>query len=645
LNNVDPHSADTSAKNGTRAVFLSYASEDARAAERICDALRAAGVEVWFDRSELRGGDAWDNAIRRQIKSCALFVPLISINSHARSEGYFRLEWKLAVDRSHLMASDRAFLVPVVIDGTPDSDDRVPDRFREVQWMRLPDGETPPSFVEHILRLLSLPQSVRAELPAAAEVRMSAPAGSGSAASATLTSATSAVAMRSKLPWLVAIIAGVLIVGAAVTWGTVQLRSKGAAIVPYSQEDRRLTFAVLPFQAPANDAHGAQVAAATTDEFTARLEEDSLWLQNTPRRSIEEAVAKYSNARDIAKALDVHFLVRGALSKNSGGYSLAMSLVDGSSERILKSETVKIPGEALAPRWRSDLEYVENDFDYMALQGEAKRIENKPVDGLDVRDLTIRAYVSWAGHHGAEARGAYANASELLKRALSSSPDDREATWVTAEINLCDCVMAWSHDVESQKAIGAAALDKYLSMDPSNLDMIGEKVALYDLRGKHEEALLILESMLQKEPDDPWDLWGKSLELLKLNRAPEALPIVDGLVARLPNQYSALEGLAAAIHYAVGEYAAAAQLARTSAARMREDQLSSPVSGTVRLTLAAAEAQLGHRDRAQVALADFDASVHNVKTIAAIKKWVWPTAALAGYEPLYDGLRKAGVPE
>jgi predicted Zn-dependent protease len=132
---------------------------------------------------------------------------------------------------------------------------------------------------------------------------------------------------------------------------------------------------------------------------------------------------------------------------------------------------------------------------------------------------------------------------------------------------------------------------------------------------------------------------------LKLHRAPEALPIIDSLVARTPNQYSSLEGLASSIHYAVGDYATAAQLARTSTARMREDQLRSPVSGTVRLTLAAAEAQLGHRDRAQAALADFDTSVPNTKTIAAMKKWVWPTAALAGYEPLYDGLRKAGVPE
>ena len=98
-----------------KAVFLSYASEDAIAAEKICAALRSAGLEVWFDKSELRGGDAWDAAIRQQIKACTLFVPVISRNTQARGEGYFRLEWKLAVDRSHLMAADQAFLLPIVI--------------------------------------------------------------------------------------------------------------------------------------------------------------------------------------------------------------------------------------------------------------------------------------------------------------------------------------------------------------------------------------------------------------------------------------------------------------------------------------------------------------------------------------------------
>ena len=139
----------------TKAIFLSYASQDADAARRICDALCAAGLEVWLDQSELRGGDAWDASIRRKIKECALFVPIVSANTETRSEGYFRLEWKLAVDRSHLMADDQAFLLPVVIDDTPELTARVPDRFRERQWSRLRGGETPQAFVERLARLLS----------------------------------------------------------------------------------------------------------------------------------------------------------------------------------------------------------------------------------------------------------------------------------------------------------------------------------------------------------------------------------------------------------------------------------------------------------------------------------------------------------
>jgi TolB-like protein len=137
------------------AVFLSYASQDAQAARRICDALRAAGIEVWFDQSELRGGDAWDRKIRQQIRDCALFVPIVSQNTQERLEGYFRLEWKLAVDRSHLIAIERAFLVPVVVDGTRDQEAVVPDAFRAVQWTRVPAGDTLPAFVEHVRRLLS----------------------------------------------------------------------------------------------------------------------------------------------------------------------------------------------------------------------------------------------------------------------------------------------------------------------------------------------------------------------------------------------------------------------------------------------------------------------------------------------------------
>ncbi|MGH8133311.1 MAG: toll/interleukin-1 receptor domain-containing protein, partial [Steroidobacteraceae bacterium] len=117
-----------------RAVFLSYTSQDAGAARRICEALRAGGIEVWFDQSELRGGDAWDRQIKKQIHDCALFMPVISAGTQARAEGYFRLEWHLAEQRTHLIGRQRAFLVPVCIDDTPERNADVPDAFLAVQW-------------------------------------------------------------------------------------------------------------------------------------------------------------------------------------------------------------------------------------------------------------------------------------------------------------------------------------------------------------------------------------------------------------------------------------------------------------------------------------------------------------------------------
>ena len=138
----------------SHAVFLSYASQDAEAAQKICEALRAAGIEVFLDQSELRGGDVWDQKIRREIHDCALFVPVISASTASRHEGYFRLEWDLADQRSHMMARSRVFVVPVCLDATTEAAADVPESFRRVQWTRLPGGDTPPAFVERIRRLL-----------------------------------------------------------------------------------------------------------------------------------------------------------------------------------------------------------------------------------------------------------------------------------------------------------------------------------------------------------------------------------------------------------------------------------------------------------------------------------------------------------
>ena len=137
-----------------KTVFLSYASEDTPAAQRICEALRSSGINVWFDQDELRGGDAWDHKIRRQIHECGLFIPIISENTEARPEGYFRLEWDLADQRSHMIGRSRAFIVPVCVDRLAERGADVPDSFLKAQWIRLPGGAASSSFAERIAGLL-----------------------------------------------------------------------------------------------------------------------------------------------------------------------------------------------------------------------------------------------------------------------------------------------------------------------------------------------------------------------------------------------------------------------------------------------------------------------------------------------------------
>jgi TolB-like protein len=148
---------DVEALNSNRppTVFLSYASADREAARALRDALQALGLEVWYDESELGGGELWDQKIRKQIRECDYFMPLISAQTEARLEGYFRREWRLAVERTLDMADDHPFLLPIVIDDTSQAGARVPEKFFTIQWLRIPAGRPTPALEALCRRLVS----------------------------------------------------------------------------------------------------------------------------------------------------------------------------------------------------------------------------------------------------------------------------------------------------------------------------------------------------------------------------------------------------------------------------------------------------------------------------------------------------------
>jgi TolB-like protein/Tfp pilus assembly protein PilF len=322
----------------SHAVFLSYASQDAEAARRICDALRSAGIEVWLDQSELRGGDAWDQSIRKQIKTCALFLPVISRNTHARDEGYFRLEWKLAVDRCHLMATDKTFLLPVAIDDTED-DERVPERFRDVQWTRLPDGVTSAAFVERVRRLLSGEPAPGPGKPAAAAAPVSA---ARTTAPPALTARRSSAALWVPIALAVAALAYLVAnrlvlpkrgaeIGAAVTSAVQGAPARAFSPPPHS-------IAVLPFVNMSGDKEQEYFSDGLTEELLNSLAAINE-LQVAARTSAFSFKGKDTDIGTIARKLNVGTVLEGSVRRSSNTVRITAQLIDAVTGFHLWSKT------------------------------------------------------------------------------------------------------------------------------------------------------------------------------------------------------------------------------------------------------------------------------------------------------------------
>ena len=314
----------------SHAVFLSYASQDAEAAQRICEALRAAGIEVWLDQSELRGGDVWDQTIRKQIKTCVLFIPVISRHTHEREEGYFRLEWKLAVDRSHLMTTNKAFLLPVVVDDTREDDENVPDRFRDIHWTRLPGGETPSDFIERVRRLIS------PELPRPTSVSLAVPGSAGEP----LARDRLATPWSSKLA--LSIVLAVVVAGALTYFGIDRFAlSKYRASPPTplaALAPPPHSIAVLPFVNMSGDKGQEYFSDGLTEEILnslARINE----LQVSARTSSFSFKGTNADISTIAHKLNVASVLEGSVRRSGRTVRITAQLNNAVTGFHLWSET------------------------------------------------------------------------------------------------------------------------------------------------------------------------------------------------------------------------------------------------------------------------------------------------------------------
>ena len=444
----------------SKAVFLSYASQDAEAARHICNALQSAGIVVWFDQSELRGGDAWDRQIRKHIHDCTLFVPIISSTTQERLEGYFRREWKLAVDRTHDMADGKPFLVPVVIDDTKDQEAEVPESFRAVQWTRLPDGHTPPAFVELVLRLLS-PGQFRAPEP---------PRPSADPTSQVMTPSNGPA--RNSRRWQPAVL---LIAAIAVIAGgyaaidrfvlSKHVAEAGPASVHAVQSVApqitipEKSIAVLPFVDMSEKKDQEYFSDGLSEELIDHLAHSSD-LKVIARTSSFQFKGKNEDVRTIAGKLGVAYLLEGSVRTSGHAVRITAQLIRATDGTHLWSESYD--------RQMSDIFRVQDEISGTVVAALKASLTGSIADyavkepNLEAYNLLLKGNFFYERSHP----GDYDQAIEQYKQALKLDPNYALAWVRLARVYIWQGDRSKSSKFE-QESKAREALQRALSIDPN----------------------------------------------------------------------------------------------------------------------------------------------------------------------------------
>lgn len=133
-------------------IFISYCSEDAGAAEKMCAALEGENLATWYDRKQIKSGAKWRPMLHQAIAKSSLFVPLLSRTALKGLGRVYHQEWETAFDRNRaFFATGYRFIHPVIIDDLERTE--LPDEFASLQVEQFVDGVPSKLFIEG-LRLL-----------------------------------------------------------------------------------------------------------------------------------------------------------------------------------------------------------------------------------------------------------------------------------------------------------------------------------------------------------------------------------------------------------------------------------------------------------------------------------------------------------
>jgi adenylate cyclase len=454
-------------------------------------------------------------------------------------------------------------------------------------------------------------------------------------------------AWASKLGGLVLLwpaVAALLFLAAASGWFV--LAGTGAK----TTEAARLSIVVLPFVNLSGDPAQDYLVDALTDELTTSLARMSGTISGVfviARNTAMTYKGKPVDAKAIGKDLRVRYVLEGSVQPSGNLVRVNAQLIDADSGAHLWAEQFDTPRADLLQTQDEIVTVLARAMELQLPQAEAARAKRTRAANPDAEDLALQGFatVVKGGFVGKEADAGYA----LCEQALRVDPNNVRALWVLSMKFHLPVLFGMSADPEADLKRADELVSQALALDPANAAAHNSKAWILHERGRFEEAIAERERTLALDPADLNAMMSMAWDHLALGRYEKGLEIFDEAIRlspRSPELKDMYSGKSWA-YFGLKQYDQAIDWARQAIA-------AGPSNPGPYQALAAALALTGHEAEAQEALQRYLALPSNTRagTIAALKAYNARFANVIidprvpdNYGRLYEGLRRAGMPE
>jgi adenylate cyclase len=453
-----------------------------------------------------------------------------------------------------------------------------------------------------------------------------------------------ALAPQKRRFGLAAALAALLIVAAGGAWWFLAANRPASVAAKTPAEAARFSIVVLPFANLSGDPGQDYLIDALTDELTtslARIRGSFVIARNTAMTFKGKAV----DATAIGKDLGVRYVLEGSVQPSGDRMRVNAQLIDAGSGAHLWAEQFDTPRADLLQTQDAIVTHLARAVDFQLTEAEAARLKRTPTANRDAEDLALQCNAgTWkAGSIGKEADAAYA----LCEQALAIDPNNVSALMGSAEKFFMLAALGGSRDPKGDLERADELDSKARALDPDwswNHDLKG---MILRFQARYPEAVAEHERALALDPSNVDAAANLGWDHVFFGHFDKGVEYFDKAIRTSPYDPSLASwyGGKAWVDFGLKNYDQSIEWARQAIA------INPNYVQYIHSVLVAALALTGHGAEAREALQRYLAlpSTGPLKTIAAWKAYY---SAQGGDPPrveanelVYDGLRKAGMPE